>query len=48
MSTAPPPGVYVPAVLFFTQDEELDEPAIAAHVLRLAQVPLPSAHQSTT
>jgi 4-hydroxy-2-oxoglutarate aldolase len=41
MSAAPPPGIYVPAVLFFTADEELDEPAIRAHVLRLAQVPPP-------
>ncbi|EIM91424.1 aldolase [Stereum hirsutum FP-91666 SS1] len=36
-STPPPPGFYVPAVLFFTEDEELDIPAIKAHVLRLAQ-----------
>ncbi|KAF7327591.1 putative 4-hydroxy-2-oxoglutarate aldolase, mitochondrial [Mycena kentingensis (nom. inval.)] len=37
MSSAPPPGYYVPAVLYFTADEELDVPAIQAHVLRLAQ-----------
>ncbi|OBZ72265.1 putative 4-hydroxy-2-oxoglutarate aldolase, mitochondrial [Grifola frondosa] len=36
-STPPPPGVYVPAVLFFDEHEELDIPAIKAHVLRLAQ-----------
>ncbi|KAG6900575.1 hypothetical protein C0993_008292 [Termitomyces sp. T159_Od127] len=37
MSSAPPPGIYVPAVLFFTEDEEFDIPAIKSHVLRLAQ-----------
>lgn len=36
-SLPPPPGIYVPAVLFFTEDEELDIPAIKGHVLRLAQ-----------
>lgn len=36
MSSAPPPGVYVPAVLFF-KDDELDIPSIKSHVLRLAQ-----------
>ncbi|KAL1949660.1 hypothetical protein VTO73DRAFT_8541 [Trametes versicolor] len=36
-STPPPPGVYVPAVIFFDEDEELDLPAIKAHVLRLAK-----------
>jgi len=36
MSTAPPAGVYVPAVLFF-KDDELDIPSIESHVLRLAQ-----------
>ncbi|PPQ71450.1 hypothetical protein CVT24_011962 [Panaeolus cyanescens] len=35
--SAPPPGIYVPAVLFFDEHEELDEPSIKAHVLRLAQ-----------
>src|SRR6266404_1750655 len=34
----PPPGIYVPAVLFFKEDEEIDEDAIRTHVLRLAQV----------
>ena len=34
----PPPGYYVPAVLFFDQNEELDVIAIKAHILRLAQV----------
>ena len=38
MSKPPPPGIYVPAVLFFKEDEELDEEAIKTHVLRLAQV----------
>ncbi|CAL1716581.1 unnamed protein product [Somion occarium] len=33
----PPQGVYVPAVLFFDQNEEFDIEAIKAHVLRLAQ-----------
>ncbi|KAI1797393.1 dihydrodipicolinate synthetase [Ganoderma leucocontextum] len=36
-STPPPPGVYVPAVLFFDENEELDIPSIKSHVLRLAQ-----------
>jgi hypothetical protein len=38
VSKPPPPGVYVPAVLFFNEDEELDEGAIKSHILRLAQV----------
>lgn len=37
-STPPPPGFYVPAVLFFDKNEDLDIPSIQAHVLRLAQV----------
>lgn len=37
MSSVPPPGIYVPAVLFFNEDEELDFPSIKAHILRLAQ-----------
>ncbi|KAI0783607.1 dihydrodipicolinate synthetase [Abortiporus biennis] len=36
-STPPPNGVYVPAVLFLTENEDLDVPSIKAHVLRLAQ-----------
>ncbi|KAF9485244.1 aldolase [Pholiota conissans] len=36
-SLPPPPGYYVPAVLFFDENEELDFPAIEAHVLRLAK-----------
>lgn len=36
-SAPPPPGIYVPAVLFFDEHEEFDVPAIKAHVLRLAQ-----------
>ena len=39
MSNPPPKGIYVPAVLFFKENEELDEEAIKSHVLRLAQVP---------
>ncbi|KAF8905019.1 hypothetical protein CPB84DRAFT_1676923 [Gymnopilus junonius] len=37
MSLPPPPGYYVPAVLFFDQHDELDVPAVKAHILRLAQ-----------
>lgn len=37
-STPPPSGVYVPAVLFFDENEEFDVPAIQAHILRLAKV----------
>lgn len=36
-SLPPPPGVYVPAVCFFTENDELDIPAIKAHALRLAK-----------
>lgn len=36
----PPPGVYVPAVCFFNENDDLDIPAIKAHVLRLAEVRL--------
>ncbi|GBE88310.1 Probable 4-hydroxy-2-oxoglutarate aldolase [Sparassis crispa] len=36
-SVPPPSGVYVPAVLFFDENEELDIPPIKSHVLRLAQ-----------
>jgi len=38
MSKPPPPGFYVPAVLFMQENEEFDIPAIKAHILRLAQV----------
>jgi 4-hydroxy-2-oxoglutarate aldolase len=38
MSIPPPPGIYVPAVLFFNENEDLDFPSIKSHVLRLAQV----------
>jgi len=34
---APPPGIYVPAVLFFTEDDELDLESISKHILRLAR-----------
>ncbi|KIY68824.1 aldolase [Cylindrobasidium torrendii FP15055 ss-10] len=37
MSTPPPSGYYVPAVLFMTEDEEFDVPAIQSHILRLAR-----------
>ncbi|KAF8240709.1 aldolase [Tricholoma matsutake] len=37
MHKAPPPGFYVPAVLFMQENEEFDIPAIKAHILRLAQ-----------
>lgn len=37
-SPPPPNGVYVPAVLFMDQNEDLDIPAITSHVLRLAKV----------
>ncbi|KAL5634533.1 hypothetical protein ACGC1H_002548 [Rhizoctonia solani] len=36
MSTVPPPGIYVPAVLFFDTNEELDFTSIKSHILRLA------------
>ncbi|KAH8118164.1 dihydrodipicolinate synthetase [Phellopilus nigrolimitatus] len=36
-SAPPPPGVYVPAVVFFDENDELDIPAIKTHVLRLAK-----------
>jgi len=36
-SIPPPPGIYVPAVLFFDENEDLDIPGIQAHVLRLAK-----------
>lgn len=38
MAKAPPAGIYVPAVIFFDENDELDIPSIQAHVLRLAQV----------
>ncbi|KAF7794514.1 hypothetical protein EIP86_005648 [Pleurotus ostreatoroseus] len=36
-SNLPPMGVYVPAVVWFDANDELDDTAIKAHVLRLAQ-----------
>ncbi|KAI5990229.1 aldolase, partial [Pisolithus albus] len=39
-SKPPPPGIYVPTVLFFDENEDFDVPAIKAHVLRLAQAGL--------
>ena len=38
MSAPPPNGVYVPAVLFFDEHDDLDISSIQKHVLRLAQV----------
>ncbi|KAF8072077.1 hypothetical protein FPV67DRAFT_1411398 [Lyophyllum atratum] len=37
MSSAPPAGIYVPAVLFLKENEDFDIPSIQAHILRLAQ-----------
>ncbi|KAF7312160.1 hypothetical protein MIND_00228700 [Mycena indigotica] len=37
MASPPPPGYYVPATLFFDENEELDLDAIRSHLLRLAQ-----------
>lgn len=38
-SGPPPPGVYVPAVLFFNPgSEDIDEEAYKKHILRLAEV----------
>ena len=42
MSSPPPPGVYVPAVLFFTEDEEFDVASIKTHIIRLAKVRIAS------
>ncbi|KAG1747072.1 uncharacterized protein EDB91DRAFT_1334832 [Suillus paluster] len=36
-AAVPPAGIYVPAVLFFKENEDFDVPAIKSHVLRLAQ-----------
>ncbi|KAG2147687.1 hypothetical protein DEU56DRAFT_134049 [Suillus clintonianus] len=36
-AAVPPSGIYVPAVLFFKENEDFDVPAIQSHVLRLAQ-----------
>ncbi|TFL03992.1 hypothetical protein BDV98DRAFT_544550 [Pterulicium gracile] len=36
-SVPPPPGVYVPAVLFYNDNDDLDLPAIKQHILRLAE-----------
>lgn len=37
-SPAPPPGIYVPAVIFYNEDESIDDGPTAEHVLRLAKV----------
>ncbi len=37
-SQPPPSGIYVPAVLFFKENEDIDEEALISHVLHLAQV----------
>ncbi|KAI0636073.1 dihydrodipicolinate synthetase [Trametes polyzona] len=36
-SIPPPSGVYIPAVVFFDDNDEIDVPATSAHVLRLAK-----------
>ncbi|KAL5525914.1 hypothetical protein ACEPAG_7252 [Sanghuangporus baumii] len=36
-ASPPPPGIYVPAVVFFDENDELDIPSIKSHVLRLAK-----------
>lgn len=36
-AAVPPSGIYVPAVLFFKENEDFDVPAIKSHVLRLVQ-----------
>ena len=33
----PSPGIYVPAVLFFKENEDIDEEATKSHVVHLAQ-----------
>lgn len=33
----PSPGIYVPAVLFFRENEDIDEDAIKSHIVHLAQ-----------
>lgn len=37
-SKPPPPGIYVPAILFFKENEDIDEEAQKSHILHLAQV----------
>lgn len=37
-SKPPPPGIYVPAIIFFNENDELDVESIKSHVLRLAKV----------
>ena len=37
-SKPPPPGIYVPAVLFLKENEGIDEEAQKSHILHLAQV----------
>jgi hypothetical protein len=37
-SKPPPPGIYVPAVLFLKENEDIDEEAQKLHILHLAQV----------
>lgn len=43
-ASPPPPGIYVPAVVFFDENDELDIPSIQSHVLRLAKVGLPTSY----
>ena len=37
-SKPPPPGIYVPAILFLKENEDIDEEAQKSHILHLAQV----------
>jgi hypothetical protein len=37
-SQPPPPGIYVPAVLFFKENEDIDVEATKSHIHHLAQV----------
>jgi hypothetical protein len=34
----PPPGIYVPAVVFYDEKDELDLAEMRKHILRLASV----------
>ena len=38
VSKPPPPGIYVPAILFFKENEDIDEEAQKLHIVKLAQV----------
>ena len=36
-AAVPPPGIYVPTVTFYKDDDTLDEAATTEHVIRMAQ-----------